>query len=147
MAYFIDLLILPLIILAYFQSLQLTAILKLPMIYFFFILFIIIHIFSSMVAVLSNYYVHRRFKGSLWLMGFGPTIMSLLTLLVLNILPFLKWPFYLFKWLPFFDLWITPFIMGLVAFFTQIVLRKTVSETIYNIEDKIQPNEQHSSNK
>lgn len=137
-AYLIDLLILPLIILAYYQSLQLTALLNLPTIYFFFILFIIIHAFSSIIALLSNYYVYGRIKWSIWLLGFGPAIMTLLTLFIINVLPFLKWPFYLFKWLPLFDFWITPFIMGLIGFFTQLVLRKTVSETIYNIENKTQ---------
>ena len=149
-AYFIDFMIWPLIILAYFQSYQLTALLKLPDIYFLFILFMLIHIYASIVAILSNYVDHGQLKASFWLMGFGPTLMALLTFFILTLLPFLKWPFYLLKWIPLFDLWITPFIMGLVAFITQMILRFILGEPIYMAEKEMktsQSNEQLNQSK
>src|SRR2546423_696703 len=118
--YLIDLLIIPLVIVSYYQSIRLTGILNLGMIYFFFILFILIHFCSSLLIILSNYAVYRQFRGSMWLIGFGPTIAALFALFLVTFLPFLKWPFYIFKWVPNFDKLITPFIMGFSAFIAQV---------------------------
>ncbi len=137
-AYLIDLLIIPLIMVSYYQSLRLTALLDLGVIYFFFILFVMIHFCSSMITILSNYAVYRKIRGSMWLLGFGPTVVAIFTLLTINLLPFLKWPFYIFKWVPHFDKWITPFIMGLSAFITQVLLRKTVNDSIFEVDEKLQ---------
>lgn len=144
--YLIDFLIVPLTIFAYYQSLKLTNLLNSGTIYFLFILFIFIHFFSSLIAVISNYFAHGRLKKSLVLIGFGPTLMAFLTLFMIKLLPFLRWPFYIFKWIPFFDFWITPFIMGLSAFFTQVFLNITLSDSLYEIEDKIKNIQQSEKN-
>lgn len=133
-AYLVDLLIIPLVMVSYYQSLKLTAFMGLGMIYFFFILFIFIHFFSSLIFVLSNYAIYRQVKWSMALLGFGPTLVAMVTLFMVNIMPFLKWPFYILKWIPLFDLWITPFIMGLSAFFAQVILRKTVNDSIFEVD-------------
>jgi len=145
--YFIDLLIIPLVMVSYYQSIKLTGLLNLGMIYFFFILFVIIHFFSSLLIILSNYAVYHQFRGSMWLLGFGPTIASLFALVLVTFLPFFKWPFYIFKWVPNFDKLITPFIMGIAAFITQILLRKTVNDSIFKIDYNLDKDQMNNSPK
>ena len=98
----------------------------------------LIHVLSSILSLLSNYFIYGEFNRSMILTGFGPTFMAFSTLLLVNLLPFLKWPFYLFKWIPYFDSWITPFLMGLSAFITQVLIRKTISETINDVDLQIE---------
>jgi hypothetical protein len=135
--YFIDLFLIPLTMLSYYLSMILTAFFNLGLIYFFCLLFIMIHLCSSLIIIVSNYVIYHKVRGSLGLLGFGPTIVALVTLLIINLLPFLKWPFYIFKWIPHFDQWITPFIMGFFAFITQVILRKTVNDAILEADEKI----------
>ena len=132
-AYLIDLLIIPLVIVSYDQSSTVIKKLNLAPIYFYFILFIFIHFSSSLVIILSNLVVYRKMKASLFVVGIGPTIAAFLTLLAITILPFLKWPFYILKWIPNFDQWIVPFIMGFSAFIVQIFLRKTINDSIWGV--------------
>ncbi len=133
----IDLCIIPLTMLSYYQSLRLTKFFSLNSVYFFFILFILVHISSSFIIILNNYIVFRKFRPSMWLIGFGPTIVAIITLLLITLLPFLKWPFYILKFIPNFDYWIEPFIIGLFSFFMQILLRKTVNNSIMEADQNI----------
>lgn len=127
----IDFLVIPLIMASYYQSLVLTSLLKLNTPYFYFILFLFIHFFSSVTIILSNYVSYGQLKGSMFLLGFGPTISAFIFLLFASLLPFLKWPFYIFKWIPNFDFWITPLMMGTIAFIVQIILRNTLGQALY----------------
>lgn len=130
-ANFIDFLLIPLVMGSYYQALSLTALLKLNTPYFYLILFLFIHLFSSITTILSNYVSYHKFKPSMFLLGFGPTVSAFIFLTLTIILPFFKWPFYILKWIPNFDFWITPIMMGFAAFFVQIILRKTLGEALY----------------
>lgn len=128
----IDLCLIPLILIAYYQSLYLTSLLKLPSIYFYFILFVLIHLASSITILLSNYLAYKKWNSSLFLMGMGPAVTAFIALFVVNFLPFFKWPFYIFKFIPNFDFWIDPLIMGITAFITQLLLRNTLGLALDN---------------
>lgn len=130
LAYLIDLLIIPLTMLSYYCSLVITSSLQLNVIYFYFLLFVMLHTFSSLLILFSNYVVYGKINVSLMQLGFGPTIGAFIALILVSVMPFLKWPLYIFKWMPNFDFWITPMIMGFSALFVQIFLRKTVNESI-----------------
>lgn len=129
----IDLLIIPLTMISYFQALKVTAMLNLGVGYFFLILFVMLHFFSSLMIIISNYSIYRQWKLSTWVIGMGPTVGAFLALFLITILPFLKWPFYIFKGIPNFELWINPLIMGVSAFITQIIMRKALLDPIFNI--------------
>lgn len=138
MGYLIDLLVVPLTMLSFFGSKMLMDLLNVSKIHFVLILFVLIHVVSSLIGMMSNYWYNGKLNVSMILIGFGPSVMGIITYLMVNLLPFLKWPFYWMKWLPNFDLWITPLIIGLMVFISQIILRKTVGETIMNIDNQIE---------
>jgi hypothetical protein len=128
---FLDILIVPLIFLAYYHSLQLSAMLNLSRINFYFILFLMIHIFSSIVFLFKGYESTGQWKPSIIIVGMGPTLVSLLTLFSIRVFPFLKWPFSFFSALPYYDLIIDPLIMGLSAYFSHLLLNKALLPSLY----------------
>jgi hypothetical protein len=136
-AYLIDLLIIPLTILSYNQAFKVTQILNLKTIYAFFLMFVFIHFFSSLLTVLSNFVIYGQIKQSLIVLGFGPTVVAFLVLLLITLLPFLKWPFYPLKFIPIIGDNLNPFIMGFFAFLTQILLRKTINDSIFRADQQL----------
>jgi hypothetical protein len=135
-ANFIDLLIIPAIMASYYQSVIFAKDLKLSNPYFLLILFLLIHFVTSIIIILENYVQHRQLKLSLGVIGMGPTTVAFITLLAITILPFLKWPFYIFKWIPHFDQWIKPFIMGIFAFLAIYFLKQTLGDSIFNADQE-----------
>ena len=49
----------------------------------------------------------------------------------------MKWPFYLLKWLPNFEVWMTPFIMGTGAYITHIIQHKLINDPIMYLNSKL----------
>jgi hypothetical protein len=127
----LDLAIIPLVVLAYSQSLQFSSMLNLSRLNFYLILFLMIHTFSSLLFVCKGYEAVGQWRPSVAIVGMGPTVIAMLTLLIVRILPFLKWPFSLFSSLPFYDIVIDPLIMGLSAYLTHLLLNKALLPSLY----------------
>jgi len=126
-----NLLIIPLIMLAYFQADLLTTRLKLSYIYFYLFLFIFAHVASSLTFLLANREEGHPIRKSMVLQGFGPAMSALITALLLWLIPLLRGPFYLLKPIPYWQVWNTPLIIGLVAYIVQMILYQSVNRSIY----------------
>lgn len=124
-----SLLILPLSMLAYYQAIRLTGMYGLNMVYFFIFYFTFTHIYSSGIAIWQYWKQTNEFNPSIGLIGIGPTMAALFTWILITIIPFIKWPFYLFKGLPYFNVLITPFMMGIGALTAQIITQRLTMES------------------
>lgn len=124
-----SLLILPLSMLAYYQAIRLTGMYGLNMVYFFIFYFTFTHMYSSSIAIWQYWKQTNEINPSVGLIGIGPTMAALFTWILITIIPFIKWPFYLFKGLPYFNVWITPFLMGMGALTTQIITQRMTMES------------------
>ncbi len=121
--------ILPLMVMVYYQSLRLAEILQLNRLHYYVILFSLIHLVSSCLLIVTNWSHYGLWKPAIGLAGMGPTIVALLTLLCL---PLLKLPLnWLFSSLPYYDILIDPLLMGISAYLTLILIDKALIPAIY----------------